>query len=158
MHEITALVLAECPTAVVRRRLEAPQIASWVGPAVDRVVRAVTAAGMHPAGPRFARYLHVEHTAACFDVEAGVVLAHPWPADPTGRSDVLPSRLPGGPAALTVHAGPYEAVTPAHEALEKWIAEHGGVPDGPSWECYLTEPVGDPDTWRTEVVQPYTFG
>jgi effector-binding domain-containing protein len=156
MYEITERVLAERPTAVVRRRLEAPEIADWIGPALADVVRALARAGNHPAGPPFARYLKVEGTAACFDVEAGFPVAEPMASHPD--EPVRASRLPGGPAAVTVHEGPYEAMTPAYEALDKWIAEQGGNPDGPPWETYLSEPTSDPATWRTEVVQPFQIG
>jgi len=156
MHEITQRVLAEQPTAVVRRRLETPEIEGWIGGALNRVAEAVGAAGSAIAGPPYARCVKVDGTAACFDVEAGFPVSTPIAGSPAG--DVRPSRLPGGSVAVTEHSGPYEAMAPAYEALEKWVAEQGGTTDGPAWECYLTAPVGDPTGWRTEVVQPYRLG
>ena len=155
MYEITERVLAEQPTAVLRRRLEAPQIEGWVGGAFRQVAVAVAEAGMQVAGPPFARYLKVDDTAACFEVEAGFPLDRPFPS--VQGHAVQPSRLPGGSVAATVHQGPYEAMAPTYEHLDTWIAEQGGAPDGPPWERYLTEPAGDPGTWRTEVVQPYSM-
>jgi effector-binding domain-containing protein len=154
MYEVTERVLAEQPTAVVRRRLEVPQIEGWIGSAFHQVLGAVTAAGSTVVGPPFARYHKVAATAVCFDIEAGFPVATPIESDPD--SDVQPSRLPGGPVAATVHAGPYEAMTPAYEALDAWIADHQGTPDGSPWECYLSPPEGPPEMWRTEVVQPYS--
>jgi effector-binding domain-containing protein len=156
LYEITERVLVETPTAVVRHRLEVPEIAAWMGPAFGRVMRTVAAAGLTISGMPFARYLRVDGAAACFDVEAGFPVAQPLPR--RADDDVEPSTLPGGPAAVTVHVGPYDAMEPAYEAVESWIAGRGGTPDGPPWECYLSEPSGDPATWRTEVVQPYRVG
>lgn len=153
MYEVTERVLVEQPTAVMRHRLEVTDIPTWIGPAFGRVMAATAASGLQPVGPPFARYWKVPGTAAAFEVEAGFPVDGPLPAE--AHADVQPSRLPGGPAAVTVHLGPYDAMTPAYEALEKWAAEHAAVPDGPPWEVYLSEPVGDPATWRTEIVQPY---
>jgi effector-binding domain-containing protein len=46
---------------------------------------------------------------------------------------------------------------PAYEATERWISEHDGVPEGPPWEVYYSDPnqQPDPSTWRTEIVQPF---
>jgi effector-binding domain-containing protein len=156
MYEITEQMLTERPTAVMRHRLEVTEIPAWIGPAFARIQQAISAAGLWPDGPPFARYLKVPGTAAAFDVEAGFPLGSPM-NDGTAI-DVHPSRLPGGLAAMTVHVGPYDAMMPAYEAIEKWIAEAGGTADGPPWEIYLSEPWGDPSTWRTEVVQPYRVG
>jgi effector-binding domain-containing protein len=153
MYDITECVLIEQPTAVIRHRLEVTGIEAWIGPAFARVTQAVAAAGLWVAGAPFARFHRVEGTAAEFDVEAGFPVSAPFPA--TAADDVQPSRLPGGPAVTTLHQGPYEAMTPAYEAVEKWLADNGVSPDGAGWESYLSEPWGDPSTWRTEVIQPY---
>jgi effector-binding domain-containing protein len=156
MYEITERVLVETPTAVVRHQLEITDIEAFIGPAFARITQAVATAGLWPVGPPFARYQKVPDTAARFDVEAGFPVSSPLPT--TVADDVRPSRLPGGPSVVTVHQGPYEAIMPAYETLEKWVADHGATLDGPPWEVYLTEPWGDPTTWRTEVVQPYRVG
>lgn len=156
MYEVIERVLVEQPTVVMRHRLEVTGIAAWIGPAFSRVQQAICAAGLWPDGMPFARYQKVPEMAATFDVEAGFPVSRPLPECTAG--DVHPSRLPGGPAAVTLHVGPYDAMTPAYEALEKWIADRGGTPDGPPWECYQSEPWGDPATWRTEIVQPYRLG
>ena len=69
--------------------------------------------------------------------------------------EVQPSALPGGPAIVTWHIGPYDALGGAYAALDAWVEAHGVTADGPAWEIYPSEPVGDPATWRTQVVQPY---
>jgi effector-binding domain-containing protein len=46
---------------------------------------------------------------------------------------------------------------PAYQAIEAWVTEHNGVIDGPPWEVYYTDPnvQPDPNSWRTEIIQPY---
>jgi len=53
---------------------------------------------------------------------------------PAGR--VVPSRLPGGPVARTIHRGPYNLLGEPHRAIREWCAEHGLVLEGPRWEIY----------------------
>lgn len=159
MYDVRELVLEERPAAVCRQRLEVTEIGTWIGPAFGRVMQAVMAAGLRPTGMPFARYTRVPDTAAAFEVEAGFPVSAPLPEGAPGApDDVVPSRLPGGPAAVVEHLGPYDAMTPAYEAVEKWIAERGGSPDGSPWECYYSEPTDDPSTWRTEIFQPYCTG
>ena len=42
-----------------------------------------------------------------------------------GEGDVLAETLPGGPAAVTIHAGPYDQLQAAYAALEEWIVTNG---------------------------------
>src|SRR6476661_8710661 len=43
-----------------------------------------------------------------------------------GQRVARPSTLPGGPAAMTTHVGPYEAMEPAYAALASWVDDQGG--------------------------------
>ena len=65
--------------------------------------------------------------------------------------------LPGGPAATTVHIGPYDDMVAGYRAVAGWITDHGGEAVGDPWEVYFSDPTTQPDpaTWRTEIVQPY---
>jgi effector-binding domain-containing protein len=88
-----------------------------------------------------------------FEVEAGF----PVSAVVEGDEHVHGSSLPAGPAAITWHIGPYDKIGEAYEALSTWITENGGVPDGPGWEIYFSDPgTSAPADYRTQVVQPYT--
>jgi effector-binding domain-containing protein len=154
MYQIKERELTARATAVVRAELTPEQIKNWIGAAYGRVEAAVNGAGVPIAGPPFARYRVLEGSPRRFEVEAGFPLAEAVPPDvPLG--DVRRSGLPAGRAAVTVHVGPYDAMELAYEALERWIAGHGGAPQGPAWETYLTEPTEDSATWRTEIVQPF---
>lgn len=144
--------LAEQATAVMCSRLEVADIAAWIGPAFGQVMAAMSAEGVVPVGPPFARYGRVEGMPTTFDIEAGFPCSRPMAAHPGAA--VQPSTLPGGKAVVIVHLGPYDAMLPTYEVLERWLAEHDLVAAGAPWECYCSEPQGDPATWRTEIVQP----
>ena len=139
------------PAAVMTAALPVAEIGPWLAKAYGTVASVITAHGAYPAGPPFARYHRLAEDR--FAVEAGFPVSTPIEAD----GDVLPSQLPGGPVAVTVHIGPYEQMAPAYEALASWVTSHGGEPAGDPWEVYFTDPASEPDpaTWRTEVVQPY---
>jgi effector-binding domain-containing protein len=63
----------------------------------------------------------------------------------------------GSVFATTLHIGPYEAMEPAYEAVASWIDQQVGERSGDPWEVHFSDPQEeiDPDTWKTEVVQPY---
>ncbi|HJQ45335.1 MAG TPA: GyrI-like domain-containing protein [Amycolatopsis sp.] len=66
------------------------------------------------------------------NVEVGVLLDQPCPL--TGR--VVPSALPAGTAATTVHRGPFGDVGLGHDAVLAWCAQHGHELSGVRWEVY----------------------
>lgn len=140
-------------TAVVRDDVPVTEIAAFLGDAFGEVMAALMAAGSGPVGPPFARYDMADVTAdpgpEVFRVEAGFPVAQAVP--PQGR--VVEGVLPGGPAAMTVHAGAYDQVAAAYQALDRWIADQGATPTGAPWESYLDDP-GEVDTPHTEVVWP----
>lgn len=69
---------------------------------------------------------------------------------PSGR--VVPTVLPMGTVATTLHTGAYDGVGAAYAAVTSWLAEHGLVQSDTAWECYLDGPeVAEP---RTEVFVP----
>jgi len=151
--EVEQRELAEQPTAVMCGRLEVADIPAWIGPAFGQVMAAMSADGVVSVGPPFARLARVEGMPTTFDIEAGFPGSRPLAAHP--GAVVQPSRLPGGPAAVILHLGPYDAMLPTYQALDRWLAEHGLVAEGAPWECFFSEPEGDAATWRTEIVQPY---
>jgi effector-binding domain-containing protein len=79
-------------------------------------------------------------------VEVGVELDQPCPL--TGR--VVPSSLPAGPAAMTVHRGPYAGLAAAHQAVHDWCTAHARTLAGPRWEVYGPHHDDPAEVW-TEV-------
>jgi effector-binding domain-containing protein len=66
------------------------------------------------------------------NVEVGVQVTGPF--EPSGR--VVPSVLPAGEVASTVHRGPYDALEEAHVALKAWCGSHRHALTGVRWEIY----------------------
>ena len=150
-REIEARTLDEQETAVEYATLSVSEIGPFLQKAFGEVATYLGRKGAGPAGPPFARYTPISDGR--FEVEAGFPASTPT----AGEGNVEPSDLPGGPAAVTVHVGPYDTIEPAYRALQTWVEARGGEPAGEAWEVYLSDPVANPDpsTWRTEVVQPY---
>ena len=80
------------------------------------------------------------------NVEIGVQVTRSF--IPAGR--VVPSKLPGGRVARTVHRGPYDRVDEPHRAVREWCAAHGLALAGPRWEIY-GDWNDDPAELETEV-------
>jgi effector-binding domain-containing protein len=136
-------------TAVVRATVPRDDITEALGQIFQAVHRALESQGVATDGSHFARW-HAfgDHV----DMEAGLMVAGPIAPD----GEVEPGQLPGGRAAIAVHAGPYEGLRATYEAMEAWLAESGHRASGGPWEIYLTDPSAEPDPsrWLTEVIYP----
>jgi effector-binding domain-containing protein len=133
------------PSAVVRAHVRTDDIADFVGAAFAEVMTALERQRLAPVGPPFSRYAVGDDG---FDVESGFPSS--GAVAPSGR--VVPSELPGGTVATTLHTGAYDGVGAAYAAVTTWLTEHGMVASGAPWESYLDGPeVAEP---RTEVVVP----
>ena len=109
-------------------------------------------------GPPFARFHEMGPNGAEIELGAPVAERPAGLGDASGRSDgeTGASSLPGGRAAVTIHAGSYDSLSETYDGLVRWIESHGHVAGAGPWEVYLTDPmkVPDPNDWRTEVVWP----
>ncbi len=150
-YEVVPVTRTAQPAAVCLATLPVAELPTWLGKAFSTVAEFLATLGSHPSGPPFARYHPLGSER--FEVAAGF----PVPTSIEGAGDVQALVLPGGPAASTVHVGPYDAMMPGYQAVAAWVAEHGGDVVGDPWEVYLSDPAAQPDpsTWRTEIVQPY---
>ena len=75
------------------------------------------------------------------NVEVGVQVTRSF--KPSGR--VVPSRLPAGRVARTLHRGPYDRLDEPHRAIREWCVARSLALAGPRWEIY-----GD---WREDPAQ-----
>jgi effector-binding domain-containing protein len=150
-YQIETKTLVEQPTAVAHAILPVVEIGPWLAKAYGHVAAVLASQGAPPAGPPFARYRKLGN--GTFEVEAGFPVLSPIRA----RGEVRASILPGGPAANTVHTGPYDEMEPAYEALAEWVRSRGDELAGDAWEIYFSDPIAEPNpaSWRTEIVQPY---
>lgn len=84
--------------------------------------------------------------ALSFDALFGVEVRGIW--DPADR--IIDASTPSGPAARTIHMGPYSDLEKAHNAVRRWCAENGQRMAGPNWEVY-GDWSDDPEKLRTDV-------
>jgi AraC family transcriptional regulator len=137
---------------VMRRRTGRDGIAATLAEILPAVFDYAQRNGLAMAGPPFTRYPEIGMGSLV--MEGGVQLLAP-PADPPGEGiEVL--TIPAGPAAVTVHRGPYDTLPDSYRVIEAWLDREGRTPDGPPREIYVTDPGDHPDpaTWETEIIQP----
>jgi effector-binding domain-containing protein len=151
--KIEIRILRPHQTATVRETVRQEDLAPALGRIFQAVGQAVTRQRIEKDGSLFVRYHSFGETV---DLEAGVPVKSPIQPD----GDVRPSQLPSGPAAIAVHAGPYETLGQTYEAIEAWLSGTGRSATGPPWEIYLTDPSVEPDPtkWLTEVIFPLGKG
>lgn len=108
--------------------------------------------GLRPVGPPFVLYHSAEFNEDDLDYEPGI---------PTERLAVAPAglsaySLAAGPVLYTLHAGPYDTIERAYQAVTAWMQEHGHGAAGPPREVYLVGKgqVENPAEYRTELLWP----
>ncbi|HEY5135060.1 MAG TPA: GyrI-like domain-containing protein [Candidatus Nanopelagicales bacterium] len=144
-YEVSVETRPEQPAAVVHEVVSRDDLSAFLGAAFGEVGVVLAQQNMFPTGPPLARY---RLEPGGFDVEAGFPV--PGPVTPTGR--VVPTTLPGGEIAETVHVGPYDAISAAYTAVTAWLEAEGREPTGAPWELYLDAP--DAPAPRTVVCFP----
>jgi AraC-like DNA-binding protein/effector-binding domain-containing protein len=151
-YSITKKQLTPQPVLVVRRRVKRSEIGATLAEVFGRIYEYALRNGAALAGQPFTRYL--EGGLGLITMEPGLPLATPL----SGEGDIRPDILPGGLAAATMHAGPYEQLPDAYAAIQEWIETQGLVASGAPWEVYVTDPTDypDPRDWKTEVFWPLT--
>lgn len=149
MYDIETRTLDEQHTAVVRRRMDASELTSWLSGVHGTVLLHLQRIGVATTGEPFVRY---HERNGHVDVEAGVPTGQPI----TPKDEVAPSTLPAGPVAVTSHRGSPADLEPAFEALELWMARTGAEPAGAAWTVHHIDPTVPPQagTWTLEVIQP----
>jgi AraC family transcriptional regulator len=155
-YEIEQKQLTAQPVLIVRRRVPRSEIALTIGSELRAVFVYAQAQGIGMTGHPITRY--PEYGVGFVTLETGMrVTTHPGEWAP-GQSDgnVIHELLPAGPAATTIHSGPYDGLQDAYAAVEKWITDNNHKASGAPWEVYLNDPgdFPDPKDWQTEVFWP----
>ena len=133
------------PLAVVRRQATMQQMGSVIQEACGTVWNALRARQIKGAGRHVTVYLD-----QVFNMEVGVEMDAPF----SGHGEVIGCSLPAGEVATTTHFGPYQRLTDAHQAIQRWCAAHRREPVRPCWEIYghwIDEWNSDPSKIRTDV-------
>ena len=140
----------ETPFLFIRRQVKPEDIAEALGSMLPTVFQYATAKGIAFAGPPTVRY--PSFGPGLVTLEAGLPVA----VQAEGEGEIELGALTGGPAATTVHKGPYDGLGAAHEAVQAWLVENGKVSGGAPWESYLNDPgeVPNPADWLTEINWP----
>ena len=140
-HEVTLLVVEAEPTAVVAASTTWPEFPSLWGTLLDEVWTVIRAGGAEKAGHNVMLYKDDVP-----NVEVGVQVAGPFA--PVGR--VVPSTLPAGRVAATVHRGSYADLGTAHDTIHRWATAQGHALTRVRWEIY-GDPTNDPATTETKI-------
>lgn len=116
-------------------------------PAIREILKVLTDQGLQPIGPMFS--YHHRRPSDTFDFEIGFPVAKA--IKESGR--VKNGKLPAERVVRSVYQGPYEGLSRAWSALQKWVRENGHGETGRFWERYLNNPdeVKDPKDYRTEL-------
>jgi AraC family transcriptional regulator len=138
------------PILFVRRRAARKDVSQAIGECLGAAFGLAMQAGHAIGGRPFTRYPSTG--PGMLTIEAGCPIASPAP----GAGDVQAGFLQAGPAAVAMHAGPYEELQETYAAIERWMEQNGYKPGGPPWESYITDPADFPNTadWRTAVYWP----
>lgn len=161
MTEETALAydiaIEELPTrrmASVTLHATQTQLSGLIGRAFGTIVGALQATGTKPAGPPLVVFHDMIDETTPGDVEVGIPVSMGTSGTSLGH-DVAIHELAAGPAATTMHRGPYEDLGSAHQALADWIHDHGHEVTGPPREIYLNDPNQvEPDDLQTRIEWP----
>ncbi len=151
-EEIEIKEVTAQPVLSVRARVPLADISEFLGGAFGEMFPYLFQMGARPAGPPLTIYYDPEFSAAGMDMEVCVPVDRVL--EPSGR---VGSRvLEGGRMASIMHAGPYEEVGRAYEALGAYLADQGLEGAGPPREIYVVGPEAgrDPAEYRTEVMWP----
>lgn len=152
-YEITTREVSPEHTASVRGTYPIAELPQVMGREFGRVMDALAAEGIRPAGGALAIY----HGWTGDTVDVEIALTVPGVFFPQERKGaVRASRVPGGKVAHTVHVGPYDQLAGAYSAIQEYASEHGLQLAGMMWERYLTGPAEEPDQSKhvTEIFWP----
>ena len=135
--------------AVVHRRVPVDRLPTFFAEAFHKVAEALVDSGGTIAGPPFGWYRTMPGKEV--DVSAGFPVAGDVHTPDGG---VVVTERPGGRAFVAVHVGPYDGLAKTWSEVEGYVDEYALSQREDCWEEYLSEPTGDPSTWRTRVVVP----
>jgi effector-binding domain-containing protein len=140
-YPVTIQTTDASPTAVVAAATTWAEFPTLWPVLLDEVYAFVRGGGVAQSGHNVMLYRDDEP-----NVEVGVQVAGAF--EPGGR--VVPSALPAGEVASTVHRGPYDKLEEAHVAVRTWCAARRHVLTGMRWEIY-GDWHEDPNELETEI-------
>jgi effector-binding domain-containing protein len=139
--EVRLVTTTARPTAVVAATTTWDEFPTLWGRLLDEVYACLATVDPRDRGHNVMLYRDDLPT-----VEIGVEVGVPF----TPRGHVVASTLPAGPAAMSIHHGPYDRLGETHGAIWDWCRANDRRPAGPRWEIY-GDWDEDPDQLLTEV-------
>lgn len=148
--EVEVVELEPQLTIAVRGDVLIADLPAFFEQAFTAAAAAAEAAAVEIVGPPFGFYPSMP--AETVEVEAGFPVAQLI----EDSDDTHHLELPGGRAVVAIHIGPFETMEQTYRDLQSWMSEQGLRPATGMWECYLSDPLTEPDpaTWRTKIVWP----
>jgi effector-binding domain-containing protein len=128
-HKVEEGVESERPTAVAKGRASFEDLPKEIQRLIDVVYEGLKKAGVSRTGKNIV--LYDDHSDE-MEIEVGVEVSEPIEAN----ERVVPSVLPSGAVAKTLHTGSYADLHKAHRAIQDWCEDNDQKLAGPNWEIY----------------------
>jgi AraC family transcriptional regulator len=153
-YTVTKKEIAPQPVLVLRRRVKRSEIPATIAESLGQIFAFAQQHGIALTGLPFTRY--PDMGPGLITMEPGMRIASGGAAPASDEADISADTLPGGPAATTLHIGPYDGLPDAYAAIQQWIETEGLTAAGAPWESYVNDPSehADPSEWKTEVFWP----
>ena len=129
-QRVEIVTATTCSTAVSRGVAKSwEEFASRWRPLLDGVWAFLRQSDLRTDGHNIMVY---RNNVPNLEFEVGVQVTRTF--EPSGA--VVPSTLPLGRAAHTIHVGDYAALGKAHDAIARWCRTNGYTLSGTRWEVY----------------------
>ena len=130
IHTVEVVTVTASPTAVSRGVARSwEEFASRWRPMLDGVWAFLRQNDLRTDGHNVMVY---RNNVPNLEFEVGVQVARTF--EPAGV--IVPSSLPRGLAAHTIHRGNYAGLGEAHDAIAQWCRTNGHTPSGTRYEVY----------------------
>jgi effector-binding domain-containing protein len=130
IHTVEIVTVTASPTAVSRGVAKSwEEFASRWKPMLDGVWAFLRQSDLRANGHNIMVY---RNSVPNLEFEVGVQVTGTF--EPAGV--VVPSNLPNGRAAHSIHVGDYAGLGEAHDAIARWCRTTGHTPSGIRWEVY----------------------
>jgi effector-binding domain-containing protein len=150
-YEVTIKELPPVRVAAMKKHVRMSTVGSALQAGFGEIVQALGRSGVEPNAAPFVIY----HEVIDEDTEGDIEMCIPVAGAVEPTDNVYVAELAGGPAAVTVHHGPYQELAPAYHTLTGWIQEHGHEVRAAPREVYLNDPTTTlPEDLLTEIQWP----
>lgn len=145
--------------AGIRRELRREEVGEVAPDCLGMVFEFLQKHRIQVIGASLIRYILVDYNTGGIEVDVGVPVGAPLPADP----HVHLAEIPSGTFATVIHQGPYDALVDATAALMEWAKQNKVnwmMAEQNRWtrwdgrvEHYLVGPAHEPNpgNWQTEI-------